>query len=191
VRDDTDAEVITASWTDPSVFEEIYRRHHKTVLAYTLRCAGQQDGPDVAAEVFEEALRSRRSYNPEYQSARGWLLGIAAHVIVRYYRRRSKLRTVRYDEKNNEPDGDLSDDIATQVDARRIVDRAMRKLNSDEREVVSLFVFADLPYQQIADSLGIPVGTVRSRLNRARGKLRNFFAASNQYIDEGPPEDHE
>jgi len=186
----TDAEVIEASLGDPSLFGEVFRRHYDIVFGYVVRVVGYQDGPDVAAEVFEQAFRSRHRYDPSYPGARPWLLGIAAHLVAAYYRRRGRRRAVPYAElAADEPGGDFgneADGVAARVDASRLIGRAMRELKPPEREVVSLFAFAGLSYREIAETLGIAEGTVRSRLSRAREKLRNLMAGFDQYTGEGP-----
>jgi RNA polymerase sigma-70 factor (ECF subfamily) len=181
--DGTDAEVMEASWDDPSVFAEVFHRYYPTVFAYVMRTVGHPDGPDVAAEVFVEAFRSRRRYDTSYPSARGWLLGIAAHLVGTHYRRKARLRRVPADEAM---EGDFADEVAERVDASRsTILTAMGRLRPAEREILSLFVFADLSYREIAQALGIAQGTVRSRLNRARTKLRNLTEFSNEHREGG------
>jgi RNA polymerase sigma-70 factor (ECF subfamily) len=183
VMDGMDAEVIKASWSDPSRFGVVFERHYRAVFAYVVRTVGYQDGPDVTAEVFEQAFRSRRRYDTSYPSARGWLLGIAAHLVAGYHRNRGRRRLAPVED----PVVDFADEVTNRVDAARSsVGDAMRVLRPFEREVVSLFVFGGLSYQEVADSLGVPVGTVRSRLSRAKRKLRNSLAGWREYTDEGP-----
>ncbi|GBE22315.1 ECF RNA polymerase sigma factor SigE [bacterium BMS3Bbin01] len=185
--DGTDAEVIEASLGDPSLFGEVFRRHYDTVFGYVVRTVGYPDGPDVAAEVFEQAFRSRRRYDTSYPSARRWLLGIAAHLVAGYYRRREKRRTVPYQEPvAGESVIDFTDEVLGRVDASRLIGRAMGGLRPAEREVVSLFVFGGFSYREIAETVGVAEGTVRSRLSRAKGKLRNLLVRFGQYTGEGP-----
>ncbi|GBD84595.1 ECF RNA polymerase sigma factor SigE [bacterium BMS3Abin02] len=185
--DVTDAELIEASWSDASRFGDVFRRHYRAVYAYTVRAVGPSDGPDLAAEVFVNAFEARRRYDVAYVSARPWLLGIAAHLVGTYYRSKARGRraTLRLGDPAIVPD--FASDAAGRVDAaaaRDAIGRALGGLRPAEREVVSLFVFAGLSYREIAQSLGIAEGTVRSRLSRAREKSRNLMAGFDQYTDE-------
>lgn len=189
----TDAEVIAASLEHPAEFGEVFRRHHGVVFGFVARGVGYQDARDVTAEVFEQALRSRRSYNPAYPSARGWLLGIAAHLVARHHRHRSTQRELLAKQQTltEEVVADFSDTLATRLDANKKLGDAMGRLRKPEREVVALFVFGQLSYREIAETLGIAEGTVRSRLSRARGKLRNFLTDPEQSSSEDPEGTHE
>lgn len=176
--DVTDAELIEASWSDASRFGEVFRRNHRLVYAYAVRAVGPSDGPDLAAEVFVRAFESRRRYDVAYVSARPWLLGIAPHLVGTYYRSKARARRANRRLGNPETVPDLASDAAGRVDAaaaRDAIGGALRGLRREEAEVVSLFVFAGLSYREIAETLRIAEGTVRSRLSWARGKLRNLL----------------
>lgn len=183
--DPPDSVLILASLGEPDRFGDVFRRHYPAVYAFMVRAVGRSDGPDLAAEVFVRAFASRRRYDPNYPSARPWLMGIAANLVAGYYRskareNRAMRRTAGTDEKNQVG---FEDDTVARLDAAVAegpIQEALGRLRREEVEVLSLFVLADFTYAEIAQSLNIPEGTVRSRLSRARARLRNLLAESGE-----------
>jgi RNA polymerase sigma-70 factor (ECF subfamily) len=184
----SDAELIVASWDDPSRFADIFGRHYRAVYAYAVRAAGVTVGEDIAAEVFVRAFASRRRFDPAYRSARPWLLGIAARLVADHYRRSERYRRA-VDRATPSVGGwvEFEDDAARRLDAAAAVgpiDPLLAELRPEERDVVALFSLAELSYEQIAEALAIPIGTVKSRLHRARGTLRNLLSELSESIGE-------
>ena len=166
----TDAEVIVRSWDEPDAFEEIYRRHHATIYRYVVRRVGPQAAADVAAEVFVQAFAGRRRYRREFVSARPWLFGIATNLLRQHLRSRSRsdwmaIRLAAEAAAHPPEPAGPADDPAT----------GFETLRTEDRTVLILFAFKDLTYREIATELGIPIGTVRSRLARARRQLRRLL----------------
>ncbi len=170
----SDAEVIAASLDDPERFAEIFRRHHAAVFAYAVRWVGQTQGEEIASDVFVEAFAGRERFDPRFSSARPWLLGFASRLVANRSRRwgRESSAFARHG-LVLEATG-FEDDLVAEmsVPARWAV--MARSLSRDQQEVVALFVFGELSYQEVAEVLGIEEGTVKSRLSRARGTLRNL-----------------
>lgn len=142
----------------------MFDRHFDAVHAYAQRRVGADHAEDVAAETFARAYADRRRYDPAQGGALPWLLGIATNVLRRHWRtERQRLasyaRSVAHDVPGEPPDP--SRDTIT----------ALAHLPRRQREVVLLHAWADLTYEEIARALSIPVGTVRSRLARARTRL--------------------
>jgi RNA polymerase sigma factor (sigma-70 family) len=131
------------------------------------------------AETFLTAFRQRDRYDPHRADARPWLYGIAANLIRRHHRDES--RWLRALERTGIDPVDSAADLAearlTADAAARAVAAAVAALSSQQREVVLLITWAGLTYDQVAEALGIPEGTVRSRMNRARSRLRVALAA--------------
>jgi RNA polymerase sigma factor (sigma-70 family) len=175
----SDAELIVASRDDPSRFADIFRRHYRAVYTYAVRAAGVAVGEDIAAEVFVRAFAARRRFDPMYRSARPWLLGIAVHLVADHYRRSERhRRAVNRVTPSVSGSATFEDDVAGRLDAAAAVgpvDRLLGRLRPEERDVVGLFALAELSYEEIADALGIPIGTVKSRLHRGRVALRNLL----------------
>ena len=181
----TDAELVHASLHDPQQFGSLFDRHGLAVHRYVASRAGRADVDDVVAETFVTAFRTRARYDRKYHDARPWLLGIASNVLRHHYRsehrRLARLRTVHH---APEPAADLSESVAAAVDESFEIDRiawALNRLDDRYRDVLLLAASADLTYEEIARALGVPVGTVRSRLARGRHRLRELLQPGGQY----------
>jgi RNA polymerase sigma-70 factor (ECF subfamily) len=164
---------------DAEAFGEIYARHARAVHGYCLwRTSDPQAAEDAAATVFLEAWRRRERLHLQTESAAALLFGIANNVVRGHWRtsrRRgealARLRTT----VSTEGAGPESAVIA-RIDAFRHVREAadaIRSLPQRQREVLALIADADLSYEEAATALGVPIGTVRSRLARARRRLRS------------------
>jgi len=170
-----DAVIIERSRHDPEAFGQLYDRHAAVLHRYVARRLGAGAADDVVAEVFLAAFRARNRYDPARADAGPWLYGIASNLIGK--RRRSEVAMLRaYARTGVDPvlDGD-SERVVDRVSAgavHRDLAAALAGLTARDREVLLLIAWADLSYQEVATALGIPVGTVRSRLNRARTKVR-------------------
>ncbi|MGH8923977.1 MAG: RNA polymerase sigma factor [Acidimicrobiia bacterium] len=182
--------MIRASLKDARDFGEIFRRHHLTIYSYAVKAVGPTDGPDIAAEAFVMALRIRHRYNFAYPSASPWLHGIAANLVARYFRTMSRQHRVLHRLRPSDPDAsEFEEDTIGRIDASSLgpmMIRAMGSLRREEAEIVTLFAVAGLSYREISQALGIPEGTVRSRLSRARARLRNLLEGFGESIGGGP-----
>ncbi|MFF8439848.1 RNA polymerase sigma factor [Streptomyces californicus] len=163
---------------DRAAFAEIFDEHARVVHAHALRTTGDWAlAEDVMSLTFLEAWRLRDKLNGEVRSVRAWLLGIATNVVRNTARAARRHREAMSRLPPPEPMPDFSDETVGQLaDAQRLAAaaRAVGRLKRSEREVFSLVVWSDLGYAAAAEALGVPVGTVRSRLSRARQKLRTF-----------------
>jgi len=161
----SDAQVIRRSLSDPPAFGAIFERHFDALHGYARRRIGADLAEEIATETFTRAFDRRRTFDFHYADARPWLLGIAANLLRRHWRteRRRLEAYARAADRESPPPHDL---------ARADVVAALDELSRDERETLFLFAVADLSYEEIALGLAIPVGTVRSRLARARGRVR-------------------
>ena len=185
---DSDADVMRASVDDPARFEALFERHFETIFRYVGRRLGRQAAEDVSAEVFLQAFEVRDRYDLRYPDARPWLFGIAANVMRR--RRRTEERRLRaLARQPAEPAargaaGDPAaapDDALSRLDSRAArpgLARALARLRADEREVLLLVAWGDLTYDEVARALAIPIGTVRSRLHRARARMSKELGTS-------------
>ena len=170
-----DGELIRTSLTTPAAFGGIFESHYRAVDVYCVRRIGG-DGHDVSAATFTEAFRVRERFDTTCSNARPWLYGIASNLLRHHRRReRNRWRAVA----RSEPTTATTFDADARVDAHRLGGRlagALRATPTRDRDALLLYVWADLTYEQIAEALGIPVGTVRSRIARARGRLRAALA---------------
>jgi RNA polymerase sigma-70 factor (ECF subfamily) len=184
-----DPEVIAASLVRPVEFAAIFDRHYATVHRYAARRLGAQLADDVAAQTFEEALRSRHRFDVAQASARPWLLGIATNLIRHHFRTEHRRLTAVARLAADPDTADHAAAIPGRVDAELaapLLRAVVAALPAGERDVLLLFAWADLSYDEIAAALHIPPGTVRSRLNRARTRLREQLRRSGQYVGDGP-----
>lgn len=183
---ESDAEVILASGNDPQQFTAIFDRHFDAIYRYIRRRIGELDADDLTAETFTVAFSARGRYDARRPNALPWLYGIATN-LVRHHRRSEERRLQAY---ARAPVGVVEADLDAAMDRMEasaavpaLID-ALLRLRRDDRDVLLLFAWADLSYQEIAEALGTPIGTVRSRLNRARRIVRELLGADGQYQDD-------
>ena len=160
---------------DADAFGTLFDSCAKAVYNHAFRLIGDWSAAeDVMAQTFLEAWRSRERIAVDGGPLRPWLLGIATN-LARGYRRTTHRQAAALSRLGPPPDiPDFSDDVSDRLDdANRIaaLHRSLSRLRPDEFEVLALCAWSDLSYAEAADALGIPVGTVRSRLSRARAKL--------------------
>jgi RNA polymerase sigma factor (sigma-70 family) len=173
-----DGTAIAASLRDPRAFEAVFERHFDVVWRYACRRAGAQVADDVAAQTFVVAFDRRSRFRDGVCSARPWLLGTATNLLRRHRRTElSRLRAQAAAPIERSPGMDEAVDRATAATLAPVAARALAKLPRRDREILALLAWAELTYEQIAEALGIPVGTVRSRAHRARVRVRELLEA--------------
>ncbi|MEU1664259.1 RNA polymerase sigma factor [Streptomyces sparsogenes] len=170
-----DAALIVRSLDHPEAFARLYDRYAPDIHRYVTRRLGDGVADDITAETFLIAFRARSRYDVTRTAARPWLYGIAANLIGRH--RRSEVRALRALARGGtdpvaESWVDRADSRVAAQAAQAPLAGALAGLSAGDRHVLLLIAWADLSYQEVADALRIPLGTVRSRLNRARRKVR-------------------
>jgi RNA polymerase sigma-70 factor (ECF subfamily) len=181
VEELTDAAVIEASLGRPAEFGTIFDRHATVVHRYVVRRLGPADAEAITGDVFRIAFERRATFDSSRAgtSARPWLYGIATNLVAK--QRRTEIRRVHAVARLAADRGaplDLADEVAAEVDAVqrwRVVADALGRLPQAELDVLVLSVWERLDDADIATSLRIPVGTVRSRRHRARRHLRELI----------------
>lgn len=175
-----DAQLIGRSLGNPDAFAGLFHRHSGEIGRYVTRRVGPGIAEDIVAETFLVAFRRRASYDGNRTDARPWLYGIATNVIRRH--RRDEVRALRALERTG-VDPVMAESFAERVDGRvsaaetsRVLAPALAGLNAGQRDVLLLTAWAELTVDQVAEVLDIPHGTARSRLNRARTKIRAALA---------------
>ncbi|OIH99576.1 MULTISPECIES: RNA polymerase sigma factor [unclassified Curtobacterium] len=150
----------------------LFDEHGRRILLYLARRTDLQSAEDILGETFVTALVRWGSFDPDRQEPLPWLFGIASNLLHRHWRSQRRadraMSRVAVPERLEDATGDL-------LDAQRAVQTVVRELDRMRpavRETVLLHAWAELTYDQIAEATGVPVGTVRSRLNRARTALR-------------------
>lgn len=167
---------------ESSAFAELFDSYARAVYNHAFRLtADWSTAEDVMAATFMEAWRLRDRIDPEGGSLRPWLLGIATNTARNQYRSNRRYRAAANAAAAAELSvADHADEVADRVDDRRRLATALTALAAlrrPEREVITLCLGEGLDYEAAAEALGIPVGTVASRLSRARKKLRALAEA--------------
>jgi RNA polymerase sigma-70 factor (ECF subfamily) len=182
VEDESDAAAIAASLDEPASFGTIFDRHATVLHRYLVRRLGPDEAESMVGEIFRIAFEKRHHYDLERPTARPWLYGIATNLLAKHRRKEARrIHAVARLAAHRLPPIDLADGVSGAVDAAglwpRVAD-AVTALPEPERDALVLHVWEGLSYEEVADALGVPIGTVRSRLNRARGRLRELADAS-------------
>jgi RNA polymerase sigma factor (sigma-70 family) len=173
---EADAAVLLRSRAAPDCFAELFERYFAGLHGYASRRLDGAGGDDVASETFLIAFRQRDRFDPERGSVRAWLYGIATNLI-RSRRREEAQGYLAYARAAAHPDAgprhedQTTDRVAAEAARKRIV-AALADLSAGDRDALLLVVWGELSHEETADALGVPVGTVGSRLHRARRKIR-------------------
>jgi len=170
VEAETDGTLIERSCRGrPDAFVEVVRRHEAAVHGFLARRAGPQVAADLLGEVWLRAFAGRGGYDPAHRDARPWLYGIARNVLRAHWRARPD--QAAGPETAFDPWEAVVDRLDAAARAGTLIG-ALRALPPDERDVLLLVAWEQLTPAQAAAALGVPQGTARSRLHRARAALR-------------------
>ena len=149
----------------------LFERHFDEIHRYLRRrLPGQAE--EIASDVFTVAFDARRRFRPHGDSALPWLYGIASNLLFK--RRRTEARELRAYARSwgeRPPDVVEETEALERADAERrsaVLAAALARLSAADRNTLLLYALADLSYDEVAAALDVPVGTVRSRLARAR-----------------------
>jgi RNA polymerase sigma-70 factor (ECF subfamily) len=182
----TDGVLIRYSLDEPEMFAKIYERHAPSIHRYLSKRVESSRVEDLASETFVTAFRNRRQYDFSYPNARPWLFGIAANILRHHrraeIRRLNTLRAVR----PNVVEADASDQIIAKLSfgvEEQKIKFALEQLDESYCEVLMLLTGPALSYEEISRAIGIPIGTVRSRISRGRAQLRKLLRMTEQYSD--------
>lgn len=178
-----DAAVIKASVLDPDMFAVIFDRHAPYVHRYLARRLGRQAADDLVAETFMAAFGKRKRYDFTRPDARPWLYGIATNLVGQHKRDEARQLRLRNAISPELPAAEHAERVVAQVAAQamgRLLGTALAELSARDRDVLLLIAWEGLTYDEVATALDIPVGTVRSRLNRARKQVREVLEVPSQ-----------
>jgi RNA polymerase sigma-70 factor (ECF subfamily) len=174
-----DGVIIAESVGEPELFSAVFRRHAPDLHRYVLRRLGADAAEDVVAETFLTAFRLRARYQADRPDARPWLYGIATNLIGRH--RRDEVRQYRALARTGvDP---VTESFAEQAEARvsasgesKRLAAALAGLPAGQRDALLLVAWGGLSFDEAAQALGVPPGTARSRIGRARARLRQALA---------------
>jgi RNA polymerase sigma-70 factor (ECF subfamily) len=163
-------------WLDPqSQFPLLYEREYPSVFR-TIRAMvlDQSEAEDLTQECFARAYRARRGYRPDAPPS-AWLHRIAVNTAISHLRRRRLVKFLPLKVEQSSDDKDLN-----RVESRSLIEEAMAGLSPKLRAAVVLQYFEDRPREEIAEILGVPPGTVASRLANAMAQMRARIAELEQ-----------
>lgn len=167
---------------DRSAFDAVYAEHVDGVFTHAHRLTGNwATAEDVTSETFLAAWRQRELVTDDDRPLKPWLWGIATHQAMNARRGRRRLLAHLARRPPDEIVPDFADEAVQRLDDAEVLARAARVIGSLRRveaEVLALCVWSEMSYAEAADALGVPIGTVRSRLSRARARLRELVADS-------------
>ena len=180
---DADRDLVEAAAAgDRDAFDDLVRRYQGQIVNLArAMTASDADVDDMAQEIFVRVWRSLPKFRGE-STFRTWLYGIALNVIRTHRGRRSKLRALFWTASADsevdpvEQAADADPGIEQKVLLRDAIDRALKQLPEELRAALVLRDVQGLEYREIADALGVPIGTVESRIFRARQRLRPMLA---------------
>ncbi|MGP4042947.1 RNA polymerase sigma factor [Streptomyces sp. 2A115] len=177
-----DADVVAQSLEQPELFARLYDRYAHDIHRYVTRRLGEGAADDITADTFLTAFRIRGRYDPTRDNARPWLYGIAGNLIGK--QRRKEVRTLKaLARTGHDPVAESwVEETESRVAAQAPLAGALAALPAGDRHVLLLVAWADLSYQEVAEALDIPIGTVRSRLSRARRKVRTSLGADPAFV---------
>jgi RNA polymerase sigma-70 factor (ECF subfamily) len=159
----------------PHDLADLYDAYASMLYRYAVRRTGAATAEEVVAETFLAAVAGWAGFDPDRGEVRAWLFGILTNRIARHRRNEA----IHLKLLAGLPDESVAADVADRVDDRvsaaangKALARALAELSPGDRDTLLLLAWADLTYAEIATALNIPVGTVRSRINRARRVMR-------------------
>ncbi|MBT2206717.1 RNA polymerase sigma factor [Actinomadura sp. NEAU-AAG7] len=180
-RPDTGPAAPRSSLHDPHPVGDVFDAHFAEIHGYAAKRLGPDAAGDIASQTFLEAFRNRDRYDPARANVRTWLYGIATNLIGKH--RRAEVRGLRARERLPAPGAEgHADRVDARVSAQGLRGRlagAIAGLPDGERDVLLLVALADLSHEEVAAALGVPYGTVGSRLSRARKRVREALGGTN------------
>jgi RNA polymerase sigma-70 factor (ECF subfamily) len=188
---DVDAALVArCKGNDLTAFDEIVERYQHKIYGYVKRLVGNEtDAEDITQEVFLKALNSLHRFREE-SSLQTWLFRIATNLCRDAHRRRQREKGRlslwrQADEQNETEEGGIVDPLDDRFNPEKLLlheelsamlSQAIEQLPLAMREVLILHDVEQMPYEEIAQALGVPLGTVKSRLFHARARLRESLA---------------
>jgi RNA polymerase sigma-70 factor (ECF subfamily) len=168
----TDSEIIRRARDNPAAFAALYDRHAPRIHRFAARRLGKQAADDLLSETFTVAFERLDTYDLEREEALPWLFGIVTTLVKKHRRVEAKLWRAQQHADRAHLITEHSDDALEADLAIRRLSGAIRRLSAADRDTILLYAWGDLDYEGVAMALGVPTGTVRSRINRVRRTLR-------------------
>jgi RNA polymerase sigma-70 factor (ECF subfamily) len=159
---------------DTNALRELYERHGPALLRFSAAmCRSRQTAEDLVHDTFVELLHGPNLFNPARGTAFAYLCGVLRHRVSRFFRQQKRLVALVDDEdwQSDSPHEPCPTDEIARSETSAVFRRAMLELPLQYREIIAFCDLEELSYQEVAAILACPIGTVRSRLHRARALL--------------------
>jgi len=167
---------------DAAALHELYAKHGRALLRFSwAMCHSRQSAEDLVHDTFVELMRGPQRFDPAQGSVFAYLCGVLRHRVSRHFRQQRRWVELPDDHDAHTVDHDPADELA-RSEASAVFRRAMLELPLQHREIIALCDLEELPYHTVAAVLDCPIGTVRSRLHRARALL-TLRLASLELVD--------
>ena len=183
---DPDSVVIGRSLTDPEQFAVLFRRHAPAIQRYVTRRIGPHAADDVVAETFLAAFRQRTSYRTGTADALPWLYGIATNMLRRHWRTEVQQLRLLARTATDPVTAPFTDQVEASVSTNAALAVGLARLPGPQRDALLLVAWGGLSYEQAAEAMGVPLGTVQSRVSRARRRLRAALRDDVASVQAGP-----
>jgi RNA polymerase sigma-70 factor, ECF subfamily len=179
---------------DISAFEQLIEGYQRKIFNIALRMLGNyEDAGDLSQEVLIRIFKSIKSFKEE-SSFSTWIYRITTNVCLDEIRKRKNKRTISLDEEIRLDEGEMKrqiesdeptpEDMAEKEDLKKLVNDAIAMLSDEHRIAIVLRDMQGLSYEEIAEALNVPEGTVKSRINRARQALKNILSSRRELLFE-------
>jgi RNA polymerase sigma factor (sigma-70 family) len=170
-------ELLVRSTNKPELFVEIFERHGQAIHSYLVRRAGSQQAEDLFSEVWLRAFKARTTYDKSRGDALPWIYGVARNTLRSHWQCAGRAYAGAHSMYAPELSYDPWPDVDGGIDALRLsaaLHEALAVLEPADREVLLLSAWEQLEPKEIAEVLGMPAGTARWRLHKARSALKNM-----------------
>ena len=178
---------------DATALRPLYEKHGRALLRFSAAmCRSRQVAEDLVHDTFVALLREPFSFDPALGTVHGYLCGVLRHRVSRHYRQQKRWVALDTEDESAEPQAPVyhpADEIA-RCEQSAAFRRAMLDLPLQHREIIALCDLEELPYATVANILQVPIGTVRSRLHRARALLTIRLVSMEVVVDDPLPLAH-
>ncbi len=186
---------------DESAFDTLVRRYEQKVYQYAYRLAqNADDASDVVAETFLRMYNSLKRFRGDAQLST-WLYRVVSNVYFDFRKREARHQHLPLEIPSEEDDELMErpipderndpNDYVLEQERHRVLMEAIQQLPEYQRAIVVLFHIEDRPYEEIAQITGLPLGTIKSRLNRARNALRELLEPHRELFESGSSQSFE